>query len=281
MVETGTGKRGTLRGTLRFVEVEEARAARGLRLVLITGLPSPWSEGARALFATKGLDVLAVRFRLGDKAVTDWTGVPNAPVVMLDDEPARSGWAEIIALAERLRPEAPLVPANAAERARMFGLLHVLLGEDGVAWSRRLLAVDESFRPEDPERPRRGFPPPIANVLAARYGYAPHRIPAAKARLVDALGLLDAELRRDRAGTTADAAADDEAPYFFGPRLTALDLYAAAVLALLVPPAEALRPILPALRPVFEHLDPEVRAAVTPALGAHRALVYTRHMRDA
>ena len=258
------------RGTLRFVEVEAARAARGVRLVVIAGLPSPWSDGARSLFAEKGIDVLAVRYRPGDTAVTEWTGVPNAPAAIFDDERARSGWAEIVALGERLRPDVPLIPSSAAERARMFGLMHEILDEDGVSWSRRLLVVHESFRADDPERPRRGFPPALAELLAGRYGYAPERVARARARLIDILHLLDAELQGAAGG-----------PYFFGARLTALDLYAAAAIAALVPPPEGLRPIVSALRPIFEHLDPAVAAAVSPALRVHRDLVYERHFPEA
>jgi len=265
---------GRPRGKLQFVDVEAARAARGVRLALLAGLPSPWSDGARALFATKGIDVLAVRYRPGDTTVTAWTGVPNAPAVMVDDERARSGWAEIVALGERVGPALPLVPTGPAERIRMFGLLHELLDEGGVAWSRRLLILHESFRPDDPARPRRGFPLPLAQGLAARYGYAPERVPAAKARLIEALVHLDGELRAGR------GAAPGGGPYFFGDALTALDLYAAAVVAALVPPDEALRPIVPNLRPIFDHLDPEVADAVTPALRYHRDLVHARHMRD-
>jgi glutathione S-transferase len=266
-------------GKLRFVDVETARAARGVRLALLAGLPSPWSDGARALFATKGIDVLAVRYLPGDLSVTGWTGVPNAPAVMVDDERARSGWAEIIALAERLGPAIPLVPPGPAARARMFGLLHELLDEGGVAWSRRLLILDESFRPEDPARPRRGFPLPLAQGLAARYGYAPERVPAARARLVEALAHLDSELRAGGAASQNNGEGG-EGQYFFGATLTALDFYAAAAVAALIPPDEALRPIVPALRPIFEHLDPEIAAAVTPALRAHRDRVYARHMRQ-
>lgn len=265
------------RGTLRFVDVATARAARGLRLVLLAGIPSPWSDGARALFATKGIDVLAVRYLPGDATVTTWTGVPNAPAAVLDDEQALSGWAEIVALGERLGPTRPLVPPRAADRARMFGLMHEILGENGLSWSRRLLVVHESFRPDDPERPRRGFPLPLAQMLASRYGYAPDRAARARSRLIEVLQLLDAELRQGQDGLRGAATGG---PYYFGARLTALDLYAAAAVAALVPPSDRLRPIVPALRPIFESLAPEVAAVVTPALRAHRDLVHERHMRE-
>jgi glutathione S-transferase len=258
-------------GQIRFVDVDEARAARGLRLVLLTGLPSPWSDGARGLFAVKGVDALVVRFRPGDAVVTTWTGTPNAPAVLWDDEPPRAGWAEIVALAERLAPSPALVPADADARVRMFGLLHELLGEGGLAWCRRLLVLHESLRPDDPARPRRGFPPDLARMLAARYGYAPDRIPAARRRLIDGMSYF--------AGLLAAGAAADSR-FLMGSELTALDLYAAAVTAMIAPPPEDLRRIIPAMRPALEHLEPEVAAAIPPALLAHRDFVYSTYLRE-
>ena len=35
---------------MRFVELEEARQASGLRLVIATNVPSPWSQAALGLF---------------------------------------------------------------------------------------------------------------------------------------------------------------------------------------------------------------------------------------
>jgi hypothetical protein len=258
-------------GKTRFVDLEEARAARGLRLVLITGLSSPWSDGARGIFALKGIDALIVRFRPGDAEVMAWTGAPNAPVALYDDEPPRAGWAEIVALAERLAPAPALVPAGVEARARMFGLLHELLGEGGLAWSRRLLILHESLRPDDPARPRCGFPADLARLLAARYGYAPDRIPAARQRLVEGLSFLG--------GLLADSAAAGSR-HFFASGLTALDFYAAAVTAVLVPPPDDVRRIVPAFRPALEHLDAEVAAAVPPVLLAHRDFIYQTYMRE-
>src|SRR6185369_11307434 len=95
---------------MRFVTLEEARAARGLRLVVTAGVPSPWSETAKGCFDAKGIDYLGVRLTPRDADVRAWTARHNAPVAMYDDEPPRSGWAEIVALAERLRADPPLVP---------------------------------------------------------------------------------------------------------------------------------------------------------------------------
>jgi hypothetical protein len=258
------------RGSLRFVELEVARAARGLRLVLITALPSPWSEGARALFALKGVDALGVAFRPGDAALAAWAGVPNAPAVLLDDEPPASGWEDILALAERLCPEPVLVPAAPATRARFFAWMHALLDPSGLAACRRQLVLHESLRPDEPGHIRRGFPPGLARLLAARYGYQPDRVPEARDRLIAGLVELDAAL--------GDSARKGS-PYILG-ELTALDLYAAATVATLAPLPDELHPIAPSLRPALEYLDPAVAAALTPPLRAHRDLVYAAHIHD-
>ena len=46
--------------------------------------------------------------------------------------------------------------------------------------------------------------------------------------------------------------------------------YSAAALGSLVPLPDSVRPILPPMRPVLERLEPDVRAAISPALLAHR-----------
>ena len=238
--------------------------------MLITALPSPWSEGARALFALKGLDAVAVDFRPGDAALTAWTGVPNAPVVLLDDEPPVSGWEDILALAERLRPDPAPVPAAPPTGARFLAWMHALLDPSGLAACRRQLVLHESLRPDEPGRVRRGFPPGLARGLAARYGYHPDRLPEARERLIAGLAELDAAL--------ADSARASS-PYILG-ALTALDPYAAAMIATLAPLSDAVHPIAPILRPALEYLDPAIAAAVTPRLLAHRDLVYARHIHE-
>mgnify|MGYP003781992453 CR=1 FL=1 len=128
-----------------FVDLEVARNASGLRLVVLADVPSPWSLAARAILKLKGLPVRLVRLSAQDQAVRAWTGVRNAPVLLYDDQPPRSGWAEILAFAEHLRPEVSLVPAGARDRASMFGLAHELMGEGGLLWSARLMSIEASI----------------------------------------------------------------------------------------------------------------------------------------
>ncbi|HEY6477369.1 MAG TPA: hypothetical protein VI456_12365, partial [Polyangia bacterium] len=154
---------------MRFVELEEAREAKGLRVVIATNVPSPWSQAALGLLDMKRLDYLAVRFRRSDEEIKRWTGARNAPAVMLDDEPPRTGWAEIVMLTERLGGAISLVPDDDERRLRMFGLSHEILGEGGLGWSVRLLLTQASFATGG----REGWPTPVAEYLAPRYGYAP------------------------------------------------------------------------------------------------------------
>ncbi|HEX4355120.1 MAG TPA: hypothetical protein VHZ95_19445 [Polyangiales bacterium] len=148
---------------MRFVDVETAKASDGVRVVLLKGVPSPWSQAAKAIFEIKGCDALAVWKSAGPDAVSAWTGVPNAPVVMFANEPPRSGWAEILALAERLAPKPALVPSDIETRIRMFGLSHELMGQQGLAANLRLMIVDSSIASQG----QRGFSLPVASISAS------------------------------------------------------------------------------------------------------------------
>jgi hypothetical protein len=250
---------------VRFVELEEARAARGLRVVIATHVPSPWSQAALSLFDVKGIDYLAVRFRRGDEEIKRWTGAWNVPAVLLDDEPPRTGWAEIVTLAERLGGQMSLVPEEEDRRVRMFGLSHEILGEGGLGWSVRLLLTHASVATDG----REGWPKPVADYLAPRYGYAPERVVAARARALGVLRLLDRTLAESRARGHH---------YLLGPAPTALDVHAAVGLAVIEPLPQEQCPMPAPLRRAFETLDREVREAVSPALREHRALMFERHL---
>lgn len=252
---------------LQFVDLETARAARGLRLVAATAIPSPWGEGAKEIFHLKALPVQVVRFRRDDPAFFAWTGARNVPVVLYDDDPPRTGWAEILALAERLGGACSLVPAEAAARVRMYGLAHELAGEGGFGWSARLLMIDGGLTSEG----RRGFPLPIARYLAPKYGYAPERIAPARARLLEVADLFDRQLRDSQA---------EGHRYLLG-ELTALDIYLATFLT---PAANIPETECPAMRPevrqAFAYLHDQIGAELPPSLLAHRAFMFHEHLRS-
>jgi glutathione S-transferase len=166
---------------MRFVALEEARSASGLKLVVAASLPSPWSEAAKGVLHVKGLDALLVRFSSTDAAVREWTGWHNVPVLLAPGEPIRTHWTEILETAERLAPRGsvPLVPRDDTERMRLFGLAHELLGENGLMWCGRMIVIHRGLETEGKE----GFPLRVAKYLAPKYGYAPERVEAARARV--------------------------------------------------------------------------------------------------
>ena len=250
---------------MRFVDLEEARVAGGLRVVIAANVPSPWSQAALGTFDVKGLDYVAVRLRRADDDVRRWTGARNAPVVLIDDEPPRTGWAEILALAERLGGRLSLVPDDDDARTRLFGLSHEILGEGGLGWSVRLLLTHLGLATDG----KRGWPRPVAEYLAPRYGYAPDRVSPARERALRVLALLDRTLAQSHARGHE---------YLLGAQPTALDIHCAVGLGVIAPLPEADCPMPAPVRRAFETLDDEVRAAVSTALLAHRARMFARHL---
>src|SRR4051812_15101765 len=114
---------------VRYLSVEQAMACDGWRMAVVGNIPSPWGEAAKGILHVKGIDWVAVRLAYDDERLKQWLGQLSAPVAMYGDEPARAGWAEILLLAERVAPAPALLPADAAERALVFGLAHELCGE--------------------------------------------------------------------------------------------------------------------------------------------------------
>ncbi len=245
---------------MRFVTLEEARSASGVKLVVAASLPSPWSEAAKGVLHLKRIDAVLVRFSSTDAAVREWTGWHNVPVLLAPGEPIRTHWTEILETAERLAPRdsTPLVPRDDTERMRLFGLAHELLGENGLVWCGRMVTIHRGLETEGKE----GFPLRVARYLAPKYGHAAERVEAAKSRV---RSLLDrfAELV---AGKT----------YALGGELSALDLYLATALA---PFAQMPVDLCPDTHPAVRHaFATALHDAVPSALLAHRDRIYEKHL---
>ena len=247
---------------MNYVEVEHAISLPGLRLVLSAGVPGPWGEAAKYIFHVKRIPYTAVRQVGGSEsqALRAWTGQSNAPIAMFEDEAPRSGWAEILALAERLAPEPALVPADPELRVRMFGLAHEICGERGFGWQRRLMLLAALGNGND-----------VTRRLASRYGFSELAAAAAPGRTAEILLLLSKQLRAQRASASGS-------PYFMGERLCALDLYWAAFALMVEPLADALCRLHPRMRETYALRDPAVRAAADPLLLEHRDFIYRTHL---
>ena len=250
---------------LTYVDLETAKSAQRPCLVLLRGAPSPWSQAAKAIFELKGIDALGLWMDAGDPAVSAWTGMMNAPVVIVPAEPSRTNWADILAFAERVSSQPRLVPAELAARMHMLGLCHELMGEGGLMWNGRLVMLALSHATEG----KRGFPMTAAQYLGARYGYVPGCGDGARAAAQAQLAALGAQLER---GLASDG------PYYFGGVLTALDIYSAAVVDMFAPLPHEQCPMRPKLRVAFESLHEELAAVLPASLVTHRDLMHARHM---
>ncbi len=251
---------------MNYRSVAEARDLSGLRLVLSMGVPGPWGEAAKSIFHVKGLAYAPVGQMAGmpNEELVEWTGHANAPIAVFDREAPRSGWAEILFLAERLAPEPRLIPDDAGDRALMFGLSHEICGEHGFGWSRRLMLIDGLLAPEAGEIGRRA-----GEVLGARYGYSKEAAAAAPARVAAILKLLSTQLAGQK---------KKGHDFLVGPALSAADIYWAAFAVLLDPLPADLCPLPDYLRGWYGNYGDVVAAALDPELLAHRDRIYRNYL---
>jgi glutathione S-transferase len=246
---------------MQYQTITEAKSLPGTRLILTAGVPGPWSEAAKAVFKVRQVQYTPIAQELGgaNDAQVAWLGIRNAPVAVHNDEPPRSGWADILFLAERIGKGPSLLPADAAERALMLGLAHEVAGENGLGWTRRLMLVHGPIQ-EGPSSPAYNF----SKFFGDNYGYSPAAGAAAVQRTIDILAMLSSQIERQKAAGKS---------YLVGNSLSALDLYWATFANLIDPLPHELCPMNADFRHMYGNSPPTVRAAASPALLAHRDFI--------
>jgi len=251
-----------------YVDVEQAKTRSGLKLALSVGVPGPWGESAKGIFHVKGLAYTPVAQipAMPNPELEAWTGHRNAPIAILDGEPARAGWAEILMLAERLAPIPALVPTDPGLRAQMFGLAREICGELGLGWCRRLMIVDNTLQ-QMAELPAEQRAP--VELLGSSYGYTTETAGRAAERTAEILKLLTTQLQTQQAAGKR---------YLIGDHLSALDIYWATFAALIDPLPADLCPMSDGIRSWYATTGPVVDAATDPALLAHREFIYRSHL---
>jgi glutathione S-transferase len=249
--------------TFQYLSVDEAIPRGGLRMVVVGGIPSPWGEAAKGIFRIKGIDWIAVRLAYDSEPLKEWAGQRAAPVAIYERERPRSGWAEILLLAERLAPTPSLLPTDPAERALVFGLAHEICGEAGLGWSRRLQLAHAGLLNAG------GFPERVAKYLGKKYGYSPELGAASGRRVADLLGMLVTRLKAQHAAGSH---------YYVGEALTAVDVYSATFAAMFSPLPPEHCAMDASTRSAFETRDAETEAALDPILLEHRDMMYANHL---
>jgi glutathione S-transferase len=242
---------------VKYASVEQARRLPGLRLVLTRDVPGPWGEAAKYFFAAKRLDYTPVEQVGGGEnaALRDWSGQTSAPVAIWNDEPPVWTMTDILELAELLSPEPALIPADARERAWMYGLCREISGRNGLGWSLRLMMFHSSLRGAPDER----------TGMARRYGYGEAAAAAAPERAGQILRLLSDQLREQRGRGRA---------FLVGEQLSAADLMWAAFSNMCAPLPHALCPMSDFMRSMYTCADPKVVGEIDPALLEHRDRIF-------
>ena len=246
-----------------YVSVEQAMQRQGLRMVVVGGVPSPWSEGAKSVLHVKQLDWVAVRLVYDNETLKAWAGQRSGPVLFHENDPPRSSWIDILLLAERMAPAPALLPIEASERTLVWGLSQELLGEGGLAWSRRLQMVRASLQG------RGGFPERVAKYLGNKYGHGVDSDASCDERVANQLRMLATRLHAQR-----DAGSD----YLVGTSPTAADLYCATAMAMFDPLPHEQCGMDTATRTAFMLHDDATSAALDPILLEHRDMMYARHL---
>jgi glutathione S-transferase len=245
---------------MKFVTVGEARQLSGMRLVLTRGSWALWSEFTKNICHIKGIPFTGVLHEgFGDNPeLVAWTGVRNQPQAIWENEPVRSGWLDILNLAERIAPEPRLLPEASADRAAVIGLSNEICGEGGIGWCRRIqIAADYSYGDLGMKRMR------------DQYGLSDQAVTAAQTRVADILRTLSARMH-DQKKLGRD--------YLVGEQLSALDVYWACVSNLVSPLPHELCPMNEGTRHVFSNPGEVIGAALDPILIEHRDRVYRRHL---
>jgi glutathione S-transferase len=240
-----------------YIEIDEAIGRAGLRLVLTPQVPGPYGEAAKAIFQVKKIPYIPVR-QPGEQedreALLRWTRQTSAPVAIYEDERPRSGWAEILFLAERLEPTPRLVPADPLDRALMLGLCHEICGEHGLGWTRRLQILPRGVKGE-------------RETMIWKYGLEDAAaIDNASARANEIVEMLAGQLERQRGAGSR---------FFIGGVLTALDLYWACFSNMLAPMPSERSPMPGFMRKVYSTPGVEPPA---PILLEHRDFVFEEYL---
>lgn len=261
-----------------YVPIAEARRMTGLRLVLgAYAVPGPWREACKGIFHVKGIPFASVvtadtdgsdlKFGMGDadRELREWTGQASAPVAVWNDERPRSTWIDQLNLAEQIHPEPPLIPVDVDDRALMFGLANELCGENGLAWTKRLVIIDGGLKSLPPGAEGRAF----FEHMATKYGYDEELVARAPARMAAIIGALDRQLKRQQAQGRR---------FLVGDRLSALDIYWATFVMMFDPLPPEQCPMGTAFRDFYSNPHPETQAALSRELLAHRDFIYRSYL---
>lgn len=251
---------------MNYLSIAEGREAKGLRLVLSMGVPGPWSESAKAVLKLRNVPYAPIgQEPMGtNEELVAWTGIRNAPIAILDDEPPVCSWLDILLLAERLGSGPSLLPATCADRALCLGFITELAGPGGYGWQARLWMMAKFYGTEtQPETSAH------QRSMMQQYGVSTAAVTAAPARAADILQALAVQLRAQR---------ERGNEFFIGTELSALDVYWTCFSQMVEPLPQPLCPMPDFVRAGYGNPPSEVKSALDRILIGHRDQIYERYI---
>ena len=201
-----------------------------------------------------------------------WTAQTSVPVLAYradkdTGDHIRADWLGQLMLCEQLALTPSLIPAYGPDRVMMFGLAHEILSPQGLMWNARLLMAERMLRNANLTDRQRDFSG-NSKFLGGKYDLnAKQSSPVDN--ICDCLVLLDEQLA---------LSAQRGSVYFFGDRLSALDIYwayASNIVSLL--PHEALA-IMRFNRAMYDGFEELFAVAVTPRLLEHRNRIFAEYL---
>lgn len=246
-----------------YTTLEDAKATELPVLVAVLGVPSPWGEAAKGMLYIKEADYLALPFDGNDDDQTKLTGADSAPCLLIPGhKPFLSSLDIMLAIDHHL--EGPdLLPRDPMDRAIALGFAHEIFGTHGLSWMRRVSLIHDGLAENG------GFPLPLAQYLAPKYGARHVTKETADKRAVDILTLFsDRLISQQSIGS----------PYIMGHTVTAVDIYLATAMALFGPLSQDQCPMHPKMRAAFSSPVPQEAKSILPRLLDHRDRIYDQHL---
>ena len=208
-----------------FISIEEAaKMTEGTRITFIPGIQAIYAEALKNICFVKKIKIIRVLhpFMGIDKKtgkdrqarLYELTSQTSLPTMLHDEERPRNVWIEQLALAEEIgSPDSfNLIPDNFQERADMFGLCAIVLGEDGLVWNMRILSD---------------------SPLARKYGYSDDSSSKAPSKMAEIIKLIDLQLKKQE---------EKGSKYLIGDKISAVDIYWSTISMTILPASLEIMP---------------------------------------
>lgn len=266
---------------VNYTTFEDARLLSGIKLQVIKGIPSPWTEAAKAILHVIKIPYVAVAFDAFNSAQTTWFETASAPSLKRDKHAALIDWLDILHFVEaqsnaetenKTEAISSLLPKDLKDKEEHLALCHSICSKKGLGWQRRLQSVHQGLQNEG------GFPIKIAHYLAYKYGYQAEDAPLYETEIVRLLTVLTARLECNALAQKQQVQEGIGPSYYFGDTLTALDIYSATFMAYFAPLPDDVCAMHPRMRLTLETCSPATAAVLDPILLQHRDFIYKKYL---